>query len=248
MCGIAGVLDRSGAPVTDEVLRRMGDVIAHRGPDGAGEWAAGPVGLANRRLAIIDPTPRGHMPMRRGGLVITYNGELYNHLELRAELERHGHAFTTGTDTEVVLAAYAQWGAASVERFNGMFALAIWDADRRELFLARDRYGVKPLYLAEAGPLLLFGSEVKSLLAHGALRARLSPRHLLEYFTFQNIFSDGTLFEGVRLLGAGHRVTIGAGGAVRPERYWDFDFREETDGRASDQEYQDEKDAESLHG
>jgi asparagine synthase (glutamine-hydrolysing) len=240
MCGIAGVLDRLGAPVAPEVLRRMGDVIAHRGPDDSGEWASGPVGLVNRRLAVIDPSDRGHMPMCRGDLHITYNGELYNYRELRAELNRHGHRFNTGTDTEVVLAAYEEWGRNCVTRFNGMFALAIWDARREQLFLARDRYGVKPLYIAEVGTKLLFGSEIKSLLAHGALRARLSPRHLLEYFTFQNIFSEGTLFDGVRLLPAGHYLVVnGTPGALVPQRYWDFDFAEPE--RAADaREYEEE--------
>ncbi len=244
MCGIAGVLDRSGAPVPLEVLRRMGDVIAHRGPDDEGQFADGPIGLANRRLAIIDPSPRGHMPMasESGGLVITYNGELYNFRELEAELERKGHRFRTGTDTEVVLAAYAEWGEACVDRFNGMFALAIWDRERRELFLARDRFGVKPLYYTEVGPLVLFASEIKSLLAHDAVRAEPSHPHLLEYFTFQNIFTDGTLFKGIKLMRAGHRVTLSQDTpSVRPEQYWDFHFEEGTDG-ASSEEYEEELD------
>jgi asparagine synthase (glutamine-hydrolysing) len=241
MCGIAGVLDRSGAPVSLEALRRMSEVIAHRGPDDAGEWIAGSVGLANRRLAILDLDPRGHMPMARGSLQITYNGELYNFHELRAELEQLGESFRTRTDTEVVLASYAQWGRACVERFNGMFAFAIWDGLRAELFLARDRYGIKPLYLAEVGPLLLFGSEVKSLLAHGAIRAKLSPRHLLEYFCFQNIFSDGTLFDGVRLLPPGHRVSVPARDALPASEdcYWDFYFHE-PDGKVDERELEEE--------
>jgi asparagine synthase (glutamine-hydrolysing) len=227
MCGIAGVLDRSGAPVPLEVLRRMSDVIAHRGPDGEGQYVDGPVGLANRRLAIIDPGPSGNQPMfdTAGNLVITYNGEIYNYRELRADLERRGREFRTRTDTEVALNAFAEWGPACVERFNGMFALAIWDRERRQLFLARDRYGIKPLYYAEVGPLFLFGSEIKSLLQHDAMRATVSLPHLVEYFTFQNIFSDGTLFDGVRLLRAGHRMTLDEGRAsVRPQQYWDFDF------------------------
>lgn len=245
MCGIAGVLDRSGAPVPLDVLRRMGEVIAHRGPDDDGHFVDGPVGLANRRLAIIDVSAAGHMPMasRRGSLVITYNGELYNYRELQAELTSLGHEFRTHTDTEVVLTSYEEWGGACVERFNGMFGLAIWDRDRRELFLARDRFGVKPLYYAEVGPLVLFGSEIKSLLAHDALSAELSREHLLEYFTFQNIFTDGTLFKGVRLLPAGHRVTVSAErGRVRPERYWDFHFHEPEDPLADAREYEEELD------
>jgi asparagine synthase (glutamine-hydrolysing) len=230
MCGIAGALDRSGGAIPVEVLRRMGDVISHRGPDGAGEWAEGSVGLVNRRLAVMDPTPRGDMPMSRGELTITYNGELYNFRELKAILERRGHRFVTRTDTEVILAAYEEWGCDCVARFNGMFAFAIWDARREQLFLARDRYGIKPLYVASVGPLLLFASEIKALLAHGALRARVSLPHLLEYFTFQNVFSDGTLFDGVRLLPAGHHLLLDrAAGPGHEECYWDFAFEEPTE-------------------
>ena len=227
MCGVGGVIDLSGAPVDYRALGRMADAIAHRGPDDAGTWTDGAVGLANRRLAILDLDARGHMPMVRGQLTISYNGEIYNYRELRAELASLGHGFVTQTDTEVVLAAYDQWGADCVKRFNGMFAFALWDGRRSELFLARDRYGIKPLYIAHVGSLVLFGSEVKALLAHGALRSRLSPRHLVEYFTFQNIFSDGTLFGGVRLLPAGHHLTIPlSGGQPRECQYWDFDFVE----------------------
>jgi len=244
MCGIAGALDRSGAPIPIALLRRMSDVIAHRGPDGEGQYADGPVGLANRRLAIIDPRPEGDQPMvdATGDYVITYNGELYNYRELRAELEREGRRFRTATDTEVVVNAYAHWGSACVERFNGMFGLAIWDRRKRQLFLARDRYGVKPLYYAEVGPVVLFGSEIKALLQHDGLAAAVSLPHLLEYFTFQNIFTDGTLFAGVKLLRPGHRILLEAApGPVRPERYWDFDFHDGPEG-ASDEEYVEELD------
>jgi asparagine synthase (glutamine-hydrolysing) len=244
MCGIAGVLDRSGGPVPVDLLRRMSDAIAHRGPDGEGQYADGPVGLANRRLAIIDPQPSGDMPMANesGDLVITYNGEIYNFRELRAELEGAGRRFRTNTDTEVALAAYEEWGPEAVERFNGMFALAIWDRRSRELFLARDRFGVKPLYYADLPSAFVFGSEVKALLEHPGLEARLSPPHLLEYLTFQNIFTDGTLFESVRMLAPGHHLTLSERDpAVRPVRYWEFSFVEAEDGR-SEEEYADELD------
>jgi asparagine synthase (glutamine-hydrolysing) len=244
MCGIAGVLNRSGEPVSPELLKRMGDVIAHRGPDGEGQFADGPVGLANRRLAIIDPTPAGAMPMATedGSLVMTYNGEVYNFRELRRELESLGHGFRSDTDTEVVLQAYAAWGPAAVERFNGMFALAIWDRRTRELFLARDRYGIKPLYYTDLGSAIAFGSEIKSLLEHPALSAKVSLPHLLEYFTFQNVFTDGTLFDGVRMLPAGHHMTLnGDRSASAPHRYWDFDFAD-PDSPASEVEYAEELD------
>ena len=241
MCGIAGVLDHSGAPVDLGALKRMSDAIEHRGPDDEGQYADGPVGLANRRLAIRDLSPRGHMPMsdESGSLTITYNGEIYNYRELRGELEALGHSFRSDSDTEVVLVAYKEWGAASVERFNGMFAYAIWDSRRQELFLARDRFGVKPLYWARCGEVLLFASEVKAMLAHGALRALVSRPHLLEYFTFQNIFTDGTLFEGVHMLPAATHATIGIGERLNPVRYWDWDFQE-PDSPADDREYVEE--------
>jgi asparagine synthase (glutamine-hydrolysing) len=245
VCGIAGVLERSGRPVDRDVLQRMGDVIAHRGPDGEGVHADGPAGLVNRRLAIIDPTPAGAMPMASGDgrFWITYNGEVYNFAELREELRARGHRFRSHTDTEVVLNAYTAWGPACLERFNGMFAFAVWDAERRELFLARDRFGVKPLYYADLPGAFLFGSEIKSMLEHDALSASVSRPHLLEYFTFQNIFSDGTLFADVKLLRPGHHLTLGLDGRpARPRQYWDFDFREHEDGRASDEEYEEELD------
>src|SRR3954454_3835277 len=207
----------------------MTTAIAHRGPDDEGVFVEGPIGLGNRRLAIIDPTPAGHQPMElpEVGLTLTFNGEIYNFAELRKELEMAGHSFRSHTDTEVVLRAYAEWGSSSVERFNGMFGMAIWDARRQELFLARDRYGVKPLYICELGDTLLFGSEIKTFLEHPRFRVGVSGAHLLEYFTFQNIFTDGTLFEGVRLLRPGHRVLARAGHpGLDIERWWDWNFTE----------------------
>src|SRR4051794_21711178 len=233
MCGIAGILGRQGEIVHEGILRLMGEAIAHRGPDDHGAHVDGPAGLASRRLAVIDITPAGHQPMATedGRLTIVYNGELYNFRELAEELEARGHRFRSHSDTEVVLRAYREWGARCVERFNGMFALAIWDRVEGELFLARDRYGIKPLYFTRAGDELLFGSEVKSFLQHPAFRARISPEHLLEYFTFQNLFSDGTLFAGVRMFPAGCAAMLRPGDfAPRPERYWDWEFAEPEDG------------------
>jgi asparagine synthase (glutamine-hydrolysing) len=243
MCGIAGVLSRDGSPVPHELVRRMTDAIEHRGPDDEGQYVDGPVGLGNRRLAIIDPTPDGHQPMSAedGRVVLTYNGEVYNFRELRDELERLGHGFHSRTDTEVVLRSYLQWGASCVERFNGMFGLAIWDARTDELLLARDRYGIKPLYFTEADGAFLFGSEIKSFLEHPDFRVHLSRRHLLEYLTFQNLFTDGTLFEGVHLLPPGSLLTVSRSAGPQVRRYWDFDFTEQ-DGGASDEEYRVELD------
>jgi len=244
MCGIVGIVNTNGRPVDADRLERMTAAIAHRGPDGTGSTVDGAVGLGNRRLAIIDLSPLGAMPMAAedGAFVITYNGELYNFLELRHELEQCGHRFRSRTDTEVVLRSYIEWGERCVDRFNGMFAFAIHDRRRGDLFLARDRYGIKPLYLADVEGALLFGSEIKSFLAHPDFRPKLSLPHLLEYFTFQNIFSDGTLFSGVRLLPPGRTLTISLRDGSRRERvYWDFDFAE-AQGTESDEDYAKELD------
>jgi asparagine synthase (glutamine-hydrolysing) len=244
MCGIAGLVNLDGSPADPGLIERMTAAIAHRGPDGAGRHVDGAVGLGNRRLAIIDLSPLGAMPMASedGESVITYNGELYNFLDLRHELERLGHHFRSRSDTEVVLHAYIEWGERCVERFNGMFAFAVHDRRRNQVFLARDRYGVKPLYLTEAGGAFLFASEIKCFLEHPRFRAQISLPHLLEYFTFQNIFSDGTWFAGVRLLPPGRSLTISVADGSRRERvYWDFDFAEHA-GKESDAEYAEELD------
>ena len=229
MCGIAGVLNLTGEPVAPAALKRMTDAVAHRGPDGEGHYAANGVGLGHRRLAIIDLSDAARQPMASadGRLQIVYNGELYNFRELRAELEPLGHRFRSRSDTEVLLAAWAQWGTKALERFNGMFAFALWDSRERVLMLARDRFGVKPLYYARAGDTFLFGSEIKAITAHGAYRTELDREGLLEYFTFQNFFTDRTLFKHVRLLPAGCYLAVPAKGAPgAPVRYWDYHFAE----------------------
>lgn len=232
MCGIAGVVHFSGAPVDVGVLRRMTDAIAHRGPDGEGWRTRDGVGLGNRRLAIIDLSDRGRQPIlnETGEVAVTYNGEIYNHRELRETLEGRGHRFSSAADSEVIVHAYEEWGDRCVERFNGMFAFALHDsrpaAGRGRLLLARDRYGIKPLYYTHDGERLLFGSEIKALLAHPACRARVCHAALSEYFTFQNIFSDLTLFDGVRLLPPGSMMTIDLAPGAAPIvcNYWDWRF------------------------
>lgn len=230
MCGIAGILNSDGQAASPAVLARMAQAIAHRGPDGEGFFVSGPLGLAHRRLAIIDLTAQGHQPMATadGRYVLSYNGEVYNFQELRLELEALGHGFRSRTDSEVVLHAWAQWGEAALNRFNGMFAFALWDNKNRELVLARDRYGVKPLYYARVNGALLFGSEIKAMLAHPALTAEMDRAGLLEYLTFQNFLSDRTLFKNVRLLPAGSfmRVRAGNGAIPEPTRFWDYAFAE----------------------
>jgi asparagine synthase (glutamine-hydrolysing) len=230
MCGIAGAYDLGAGPIAASVLKRMTDAIAHRGPDGEGQVCDGPVALGHRRLSIIDLSDAGAQPMANeaGDVLVVHNGEIYNFRELRVELEQHGHRFRSQTDTEVVVHAYEEWGDACVDRFNGMFAFAVYDrrADPRRgrLMLARDRYGIKPLYYRVGDGLLLFASEIKALLTHPAVSVGVSYPALSEYFTFQNIFSDLTLFDGIRLLPPGTQLTIDEGTEPRQRRYWDFQF------------------------
>ena len=229
MCGIAGILNLNGEPVAHPTLKAMTDAIAHRGPDGEGLWLDGNVGFGHRRLAILDLSDAAHQPMksRDGKVVLIYNGEIYNFRELRRELEEEGYNFRSSGDTEVVLNAYHAWGINCVHRFNGMFALVVWDGRRETLFMARDRYGIKPLYYWCSGSTLLFSSEIKGLLQHKAVRQKVNLHALLEYFTFQNIFTDNTLFEGIRLLPPGHTGILESGQErLNISQYWDFNFRE----------------------
>src|SRR5687768_7940090 len=176
MCGIAGVLYLDGKPADEQTLRHMADQIRHRGPDGSGARAfEGGAGLAHRRLAIIDLSPAAAQPLASedGRVWVSFNGEIYNFLELRAELERKGHTFRSRSDTEVIATLYQAEGLSSIERLDGMFALALWDSRRKQLVLARDRTGKKPLYVYDDGRKVLFASEIKSILAHPDVDASL---------------------------------------------------------------------------
>jgi asparagine synthase (glutamine-hydrolysing) len=244
MCGIAGLIHLDREPVSPAVLQRMTDAVAHRGPDGEGQWIEGEVGIGHRRLAIIDLSPAGHQPMVSPDhrYVLTYNGEIYNFQELKAELEAQGYWFRSRCDSEVVLHALAAWGPDALLRFNGMFALALWDRKERKLLLARDRYGIKPLYYTQQGKLFAFGSEQKAITANSAYKTGVDKRALLEYFTFQNIFTDRTLDEGIKLLPPGHFAILDLGAAnpeLKRHQYWDFDFRE-PEKPAADEEYREE--------
>jgi asparagine synthase (glutamine-hydrolysing) len=231
MCGIAGILHIDGRPASPVLLKRMLDAIVHRGPDGEGSFTDGSYAVGHRRLAIIDLSAAGHQPRESsdGRYVISYNGEVYNFNELRLELEAKGYQFHSRTDTEVVLNAYCEWGTQSFNKFNGMFALAIWDKKEKSLLLARDRYGIKPLYYSSEGNVFTFGSEVKALLASGYVNARMNSEGLLEYLTFQNFFSDQTLFSGVKMLPAGTFARIQSRDgrlSMVSEQYWDYLFVE----------------------
>ena len=180
----------------------MTNAISHRGPDGEGHYIDGFLGLGHRRLAIIDLSPAGHQPMISANkrFILSYNGEIYNFQELRIELERLGHQFFSKTDSEVVLNAWVAWGEDCIHYFNGMFAFSVWDKQKKTLFLVRDRYGIKPLYYGFWGNTLLFGSEQKAILEAPVARKVIDKKALLEYFTFQNIFTNRTLLENIKLL------------------------------------------------
>ena len=228
MCGIIGVCNRGGEPVAAGLLKRMTDIIAHRGPDSEGHYTDGPVGLGHRRLSIIDLSPLGHQPMANetGDVVIVFNGEIYNFQKLRVELEAHGHRFHSQTDTEAIVHAYEEWGEECVHRFNGMFAFAIWDRRQQRLVVARDRYGVKPVYWYFKNDVFVFGSEIKAIREHPAVSSQICYAALNEYFTFQNVLSDLTFFDGIRLLppAAILRLDVRTWSAPTIRTYWDYSF------------------------
>src|SRR3974390_2416294 len=228
MCGISGLVNWGDR----ETLGRMTRVQTHRGPDDSGMWERRSpdgiyVGLGSRRLAILDLSREGHMPMSNesGTLWITYNGEIYNFSGLRAELEGKGYRFHSHTDTEVVLYLYEEYGADCLSRMNGMFALAICDlrGSSPTVFMARDHFGIKPLYYCASGEKLAFASEVKALLEVPGIEAELDPAALHQYLTFLWVPDPATMFKGIRKLAAGH-CAIFRGGELQISKYWDLSF------------------------
>ena len=222
MCGIAGRLNfRTGAPVDPGVLRGMSDLLAHRGPDGGGLWHEEAVGLAHRRLAIVDLSDAARQPMTAEDprVRVVCNGEIYNFRELRTELEARGHRFRTRSDTEVLLAAYVAHGVECLSRLRGMFAFALWDGGRRRLLLARDRTGKKPLYYRMDGDGIAFASEPKAFLADPAFEPRPDPAALWDYLTYHYVPTPGSAFQGVHRIPPAHYLLV-EDGQVRLERYW----------------------------
>src|SRR3954468_4301735 len=208
MCGITGIVAREGlGPDDRDRVLRMRDIISHRGPDDAGEFVDAHAALGHRRLSIVD-LAAGHQPLANedATISIVFNGEIYNHADVRPTLEAAGHRYRTRSDTETIVHAYEQWGDACVEHLRGMFAFAIWDAPRRRLLLARDRLGVKPLYWAQAGNRLLFGSEIKSILASGLIDVRANEEALPELLSTRYLSGTETLFKGVHRLQPGHTL------------------------------------------
>lgn len=227
MCGIGGIVRvRADAPPVEEALLwRMADTIAHRGPDDAGVYISpdGAAGLANRRLAIIDLSEAGHQPMGNedGSMWIAYNGEVYNYADYREGLIAAGHTLRSHSDTEVILHLYEKDGPDALHKLRGMFAFAIWDVPRRELFLARDRIGVKPLYYTFAGGYFIFASEIKAILQHPAVPRTVDEEAFYHFLSFLTSPAPATLFAGIHKLPPGHYAKLNANGALHVEEYWD---------------------------
>ncbi len=241
MCGIAGFIDVR-APASHARIRAMTDRLRHRGPNDAGyafiETQTGStsmtdstsarfdLALGHRRLSILDLTEAGRQPMasKDGRYWVVYNGEIYNYVELRNELTAAGHEFSTGTDTEVLLAAYAEWGIDCLRRFNGMWAFALWDSVRRELYLARDRFGVKPLYYSRGADWFAFGSEIKALLAFPHVPRRPNAAMIYDFLSLRLVdHTEETFFDGISRVHAAHYMVVTPAGAMRKVRYWDLE-------------------------
>ena len=226
MCGIAGVYHVAPSrPASEPCVKRMADAIVHRGPDDGTVFVDGPVGLGFRRLSIID-VAGGRQPIfnEDRSKAIIFNGEIYNFHTLTDDLKRRGHRFTTHSDTEAILHLYEEYGEDCVRHLRGMFAFAIWDAAKQELFLARDRVGIKPLYYRWDGSTFAFGSEIKSILAHPDVPRAIDPLALDDYLTYLYVPAPRTIFKGIRKLHAGHTLTVTRSGPREPREYWDLKF------------------------
>jgi len=234
MCGICGAFNFSGTPVDRELIDKMATLIQHRGPDGSGRFVSGPVGLGHRRLSIIDLSG-GAQPIGNedGSLQVVFNGEIYNFVELRKELKEKGHHFTTESDTEVIVHGYEQWGDDCVSRFNGIFAFALWDANRRRLLLARDHLGVKPLYYVKIGDSLFFSSEIKAFLAAPGCPREVDLKSLGELFALRYVPSPDTLFRDIKKLPPAHCMVVDASG-FSIKRYWNWVPQESTNVKESE--------------
>ncbi len=232
MCGICGIYHfDSTRKVNGDLLESMATAIRHRGPDDEGCLVEGPIGLAHKRLSIIDLSAAAHQPMTNedGSLWIIFNGEIYNYQELRQPLSQNGHRLVSNSDTEVILHLYEEEGPNCLERLNGMFAFVIWDKKNHSFFAARDHFGIKPFYYTLCDNSFLFASEIKALLRYPGLVAELDANGLADYLTFQFCLGEKTLFHGIRKLLPGHYLMVNADGGVITKEYWDLDFAVDTD-------------------
>lgn len=227
MCGILGTYNLNGAPIDKNSLVEMGNQINHRGPDGEGYYVQANLGLVHKRLAILDPTDKGKQPMhsKDGKWVIVFNGCIYNYKELKNDLINKGKTFISNTDTEVVVEGFSVYGTKFIEKFNGMFAIAAWNKDEGNLYLMRDRYGIKPLYYWFNGKTIVFSSEIKAIIKHSDYQVDVDFKALNEYFTFQNIFSYNTLFKDINMLPPANLVMVNLKSKfIKHNSWWDYDF------------------------
>jgi len=224
MCGIAGILNYNNNPVEDSLIHHMTDAMAHRGPDAVGYFSEGPLALGHLRLSIIDLSTSANQPFKdhSGRYILVFNGEIYNYKEVKTLLP--DYPFHTTSDTEMLIAAYAKWGPGCVQYFRGMFAFAIWDREEKELFIARDRMGVKPLYYHIDGDRYLFASELRALLATGLVKRTIDRKALLDYFSYQSIGYPHSIIEGILQLEAGSWMKVREG-KVTKKVYWDVTQR-----------------------
>jgi asparagine synthase (glutamine-hydrolysing) len=232
MCGISGIYSLNKLKINHQDIKNMIDAISHRGPDGAGIFKIANVALGHRRLAILDVSDKGAQPMfsKDGRWVLVFNGCIYNYKELRTELGLLGHSFVSSSDTEVIVEGLSCFGVAFFERLNGMFAIGAYDQKNNELWLSRDRFGIKPLYYYFDNGIFLFSSEIKSFIKHPAFKKEINYDSLNEYFTFQNIFSYNTLFKNVRMLPPANTIKISMESSdIKHHCWWDFDFSNSND-------------------
>jgi asparagine synthase (glutamine-hydrolysing) len=227
MCGIAGIFNLNGAPIALQTLQQMASTMVHRGPNSEGFFLDNNIGFAHRRLAILDVSPRGAQPMtsKDGNWVIIFNGCIYNFLKLKQDLMAKGHEFISTTDTEVIVEGLVEYGPVFFERLDGMFAIAAWNKSEQNLYLSRDRYGIKPLYYFFEQKTIVFASEIKTIIKHPKFSVKLNVSALNEYFTFQNMFSFRTLFDGVSLLPPANTIKINSQTQnIVHSSWWDYDF------------------------
>jgi asparagine synthase (glutamine-hydrolysing) len=225
MCGIAAIINKTSQKAELRLLEKMASRIHHRGPDDNGVMIDGPVGFFHKRLSIID-LECGKQPMSFNNCTIVYNGDIYNYIELREDLKKRGHSFQTSSDTEVILHMYSEYGNEFVNLLNGMFAFIIYDRNENELFIARDHFGIKPLYWYHDGELIAFGSEIKALLAHPKITAEADNENLYEYLTFQFIMGEETMFKNIYKILPGHFLTVDLKSwKIKQNKYWEPNFK-----------------------
>ncbi|MCP1663250.1 MULTISPECIES: asparagine synthase (glutamine-hydrolyzing) [Methanocalculus] len=256
MCGIAGQCIIGGGQVSPDLLHRMSQTLAHRGPDGDGVYVDDRIGLAHRRLAIIDLSETGNQPMSNQDetIWIVYNGEIYNYKELREELRDLGHTFSSESDTEVIIHAYEEWGAECLSRFNGMWAFALWDSMREELFCARDRFGIKPFYYLIMNGSFIFASEIKALREHPCIGRSVNEARLSDFLGWAlTDHTEETLFDGIFQILPGHTLTVTEAGVGEQIPYWEISMNPALRTTSTtDEEYAEDflalmKDAVRLH-